>query len=455
MADLPASGSAKRTTLAEDVRALIASPRDLWLVYLATLFEFLGVYATLPTLPLWLTSDFGMSDQRAGWWTGAFSTVLTIFVFVVGSIADAIGVRTTLLLSLALAAAARLAMALAPAEGPAIAALLSFGLAYAMSKPVLQTAVQRASDERTRAFAFSLWYVSFNVSAALSGPFVIDVCRRAFLDHATGQLVRRAVRLPILGERMMTANGAIMGTGVVFAALAFVVVLALRKDFEHRTRPGGAAAEKRASPLAVLRDVLGDRAFWRFMVLLFFLAIVRMTFQHMYLTWPKYIVREQGESFPVGAVWSLNSVLILVLAPLGTVLTRDRAPFQVVLLGALISAVSPFILCFGSTMPLQIAMAIVLTVGEALWSPRLYEYNVAIAPRGREATYVSLAALPQFLSTLLVGPASGYLLATFCPASGPRHAQIMWALIGASTLIGPLGIWLGRDWLTSPPPDRR
>jgi len=127
----------------------------------------------------------------------------------------------------------------------------------------------------------------------------------------------------------------------------------------------------------------------------------------------------------------------------------------VVLLGALISAVSPFILCFGSTMPLQIAMAIVLTVGEALWSPRLYEYNVAIAPRGREATYVSLAALPQFLSTLLVGPASGYLLATFCPASGPRHAQIMWALIGASTLIGPLGIWLGRDWLTSPPPDRR
>ncbi len=92
-------------------------------------------------------------------------------------------------------------------------------------------------------------------------------------------------------------------------------------------------------------------------------------------------------------------------------------------------------------------MIAVLTVGEALWSPRLYEYNVSIAPRGREATYVSLASLPYFLAKFLVGPTSGYLLATYCPAEGPRQPAILWGVIGLSTVIGPIGIWLLRGWI--------
>jgi hypothetical protein len=98
-------------------------------------------------------------------------------------------------------------------------------------------------------------------------------------------------------------------------------------------------------------------------------------------------------------------------------------------------------------MPFQIAMVLTLTIGEALWSPRLYEYNLSIAPRGREATYVSLAALPYFLAKFLVGPTSGYLLEAFCPATGPRQPAILWAIIGMATMLGPIGIFLGRGWL--------
>jgi hypothetical protein len=183
------------------------------------------------------------------------------------------------------------------------------------------------------------------------------------------------------------------------------------------------------------------------MVLLALLSLVRMMFQHMHFTWPKYVLREQGDSFPIGTVWSLNSMLILFMAPLGTALTRHRKPFEVLVLGATISALSPFVLCFGSSMPYQIGMILVLTVGEALWSPRLYEYNLSIAPRGRETTYVSLAALPYFLAKFLVGPTSGYLLSTYVPAEGERHPGVLWAIIGVSTLIGPIGIWLGRRWI--------
>jgi MFS family permease len=448
----PPDPHAPKTTLAEDVRALLRCPRELWLVYLATFFEYLGIFSFLPTLPLWLSGDFGMSDERAGWWAATFSTLVTLFVFLVGSIADAIGVRRTLLIAFALAAITRLGMAVAPSPATAIAALLAFGFAYATTSPVLQTAVQRASTKQTRSFAFSFWYVSFNLAGAMCGPLIIDLTRRVFLDPATGKVGHRAVALPLLGEQMFSANTAIMAVGFVFAMVAFCVILTVRKDFEHAVHDAdaaGAAPARKVSPLVALRDVLRDRPFWRFMVLLLLLSLVRMMFQHMHFTWPKYVLREQGDDFPIGTVWSLNSFLILFLAPLGTALTRGRRPFEVLLFGATISALSPLVLCLGSSMPYQIGMILVLTVGEALWSPRLYEYNVSIAPRGREATYVSLASLPYFLAKFLVGPTSGYLLATFVPAQGPRNAAMLWGIIGMSTLLGPLGIWLGRGWISN------
>ncbi len=436
------------TSLADDLRALARCPRELWLVYLATFFEYVGIYSFLPTLTLWLSGDFGMSDQRAGWWAATFSMLITIFVFLVGSIADALGVRTTLILSFSLAALTRLAMSLAPTAPTAIAALIAFGFAYATSAPVLQTAVQRASTQRTRSFAFSFWYVSFNLGGVVAGP-LIDRTRRLFLDPDTQKLGTRLVPLPVLGPRVMTANAAILGLGFLSAVLAALVVMLMRRGFEDRPDPdGGPAPEgERTSPFTTLRLVFADKAFWRFMVLLVLLSLVRMMFQHMHFTWPKYVLRERGDAFPVGTVWSINSLLILGLAPLGTALTRRRRPFDVLLVGAFISSLSPFVLCLGSTMPFQIAMILLLTVGEALWSPRLYEYNVSIAPRGREATYVSLASLPYFLAKFLVGPTSGYLLSAYCPAEGPRHAAVLWAFIGLSTMLGPTGIWLLRGWI--------
>jgi len=439
-------------SIASDLRALLQAPRDLWIVFLATFFEYLGVYSFLSTLTLWLSSDHHFDDKAAGWWAATFSTLLTLVVFLVGSIADAIGVRRTLIISFALSAITRLAMFLAPSPTMAIVALLAFGFAFATSSPVLQAAVQRASTKRTRAFAFSLWYVSLNLAGFIVGPFIIDPVRHRFLG-ADGKLAAHVVHVPGWGDHMMTANGVIMGTGFFFAVLALVVTLTLRKNFEARVDPeDDPAPVKKTSALVALREVVSDRTFWRFIVLLALLSLVRMMFQHMHFTWPKYVTREQGDAFPVGTVWSYNSLLILFLAPLATLLTRHRKPFEVLVFGAFISAVSPFVLCFGSTWGLQVTMIVVLTIGEALWSPRLYEYNVSIAPRGREATYVSLASLPFFLAKFLVGPTSGYLLATFCPETGPRRSWIMWLIIGISTLLGPTSIWFARKWIAKEEP---
>ena len=449
---------APKTTLKEDLLELARSPRELWIVYAATFFEYLGIFSFLSTLKFWLSTDHHMSDTRAGWWAATFSTLLTLFVFLVGPLADAVGVRTMLLLSFGLAAVTRLAMSLAPSPTLAIAALLAFGFAYATTSPVLQTAVQKATSKRSRAFGFSLWYVSFNLAGTFVG-YIIDGTRDRFRDPVTHQLVTRHVDLPLVGDRVMSAHSAILAIGFVFAVIAAVVVAFIRKGFgtdNFLKDLGDEPAEPpkpRPNPAKVLAEVLADRTFWRFMFLLMLFALVKLIFQHMHFTWPTYVTRVEGESFPVGKVWALNSFLILFLAPLGTALTRNRKPLDVLILGAFITAASPFILTLGSGLYFQLAMVVTLTIGEALWSPRLYEYNLAIAPPGRESTYVSLSALPMFFAKLIVGPTAGYLLTAYCPEHGARQPALLWAIIATITMVGPVGIVLTRNWISPKTPD--
>ena len=78
----------------------------------------------------------------------------------------------------------------------------------------------------------------------------------------------------------------------------------------------------------------------------------------------------------------------------------------------------------GSIHPYYIMTAlylIVFSIGEAFYSPRVYEYAAAIAPKGQEASCGSLAYLPFLVGKLLVG-AGGWLLAAFC--SGTRSAAL-------------------------------
>ena len=85
-----------------------------------------------------------------------------------------------------------------------------------------------------------------------------------------------------------------------------------------------------------------------------------------------------------------------------------------------------------------ILFIIVLSFGEALWSPRLYEYVAVMAPPGREASYMGLTQLPMFAAKPLVGVMSGFLIAAYSPESGARNTELMWTIIFATTLAGPL-----------------
>ena len=57
-----------------------------------------------------------------------------------------------------------------------------------------------------------------------------------------------------------------------------------------------------------------------------------------------------------------------------------------------------------------------------------------------EIIHRRLEAVEQQTKRRGVGSFTGYLLAAFCPEIGPRHPALLWGIVGATTMVGPLGI---------------
>jgi hypothetical protein len=91
----------------------------------------------------------------------------------------------------------------------------------------------------------------------------------------------------------------------------------------------------------------------------------------------------------------------------------------------------------------------IFSIGEAFYSPRVYEYAAAIAPPGQEASYGALAYIPFLVGKLLIGT-SGWLLATFCPEHGECHAASLWLIFALAAAIAPIGLLVFRRYIQVP-----
>mmetsp|Transcript_12510 Transcript_12510/g.30189 ORF Transcript_12510/g.30189 Transcript_12510/m.30189 type:complete len:690 (-) Transcript_12510:3672-5741(-) len=192
------------------------------------------------------------------------------------------------------------------------------------------------------------------------------------------------------------------------------------------------------SPTQILRETCRSPSFRRFLLVCLIMLNVRMVFRHLDATLPKYMIREFGPDVPKGTIYAINPALIIVLVPIVTAATSNVEPLVMMHYGSYISAASVFILAFSTSIWACIVFVTVLSVGESIWSPRLYDYSVSVCREGREGTYMALTSAPLFLAKLPVGFLSGLLLQRYCPEDGERNSQVMWLIIGLITATSPV-----------------
>ncbi len=413
--------------LRADLGALLRGPRELWLLFALKFLESVAHFAIYTLLAVYLSEDLHYGDQQAGVIAGTWLTAVSIVMFFSGFIADVMGIRRAMLLAVSSVLVGRTMMALL--HDPVLP-LVGLGIStwgVASMIPTMTAGVRRYTTKDTVSFGFSLFYVIMNVGA-LVAPLMVGSLR-AWL--------KTGLDLSLFGMTSHFSTSQLVFS-VAAAVTAVTGVLALGLTGEPAV--DNDAPKKDNSFLRVLKDVAGERAFWGFMLFVSLLVLVRLIFQHAHLTWPKYTQREIGKDFNFAFYWAINPAMIIVLTPIVTALTRRLSAFWCIVAGSLITTSSVFFIASSSAIWAQIGFIVTLSLGETLWSPRLYEYTAVVAPPGREASYMGLSQIPMFVAKPIVGWMSGWMLSSWCPETGPRDAQFMWLVIGLTTLVGPLAI---------------
>jgi MFS family permease len=462
---------------------LKGAPRELWLTFLIKLLIYTAYSITNKTLIIWLSKDLGFSDQGASVIVGSiWAPAMTIFILLAGSMTDAIGLRRTFFIGVAICTFARTVMVLT--RNPALAfvcGLLPLAIGEALGTPVLLAATRVYSTTAQRSIAFSMIYALMNVGYWVAG-YVFDLVRS--LD----------LHVDIAGFQP-TPHAQLFAVSLALEILLFPTIYFLRRSAEGRSAPAeivsdrqlGSAglwsglaqsAQKSANDtISLFRRLIGQSGFYRLIVFFVFVGFLKMIFLLADYVFPKFGDREMGLHAPVGKLVGINAIVIIVLAPVVGALTQRIASYRMVIIGSIICAAGVFVMALptdwfvpmansvfghalghgylqltGAIHPYYIMSAIYLTifsVGEAFYSPRVYEYAASIAPPGQEASYGSLAYLPFLFGKLLIS-ASGWLLAVFCPEHGPRHSGMMWFIFALAASIAPIGLILFRHYIRVP-----
>jgi MFS family permease len=455
---------------------LRTAPRELWIIFAAYLLENIAYkLSSGQVLPGWLSLELGMGDEAKGITIGIWSALVTLFTVLVGSFTDAAGIRRTFLFGFVICLTGRIVMALAGVQWVAlVVGLLPLAVGLALMTPVMAAAMKRYTTAAQRSVAFSLYYALMNLGFAI-GARLFDYLRHVMGENGTwtmpgGYAEFSTYRVMILWSVAFTVPGLLL---TWFFLRDGVEVTETGLQIAPQKPKNGPQENLLVTSARIFRGLWRQPMFFRFLMFMALIVGVKMIFFFMDYLIPDFAKREISIDAPFAQVSvMLNSLLILVLAPLCGVLTQKISAYRMISIGSLISALSVFLLAappamfqplanswFGNLIVHQwlnvagpvnprylslFLFIVVMSVGEALWSPRLYEYAAAIAPKGKEASYMALTSLPYFFAKCGAGFLSGWMLANYCPASGLRNSTFMWFIVGCMALVTPLGTFVFR-----------
>lgn len=426
-------------TLRESFGSLAGCPRELWLVYLLKFLESYGYFSISMLLVLYLSDEFGLSDMQAGTIYGLFGAFTGLASFLMGFVIDSLGVRASLIAGFTIMTAAR--FLLATTTSLVVVKLVLFvmmPIGGSLGIPVLSMGIKRYTTSRNRGFAFGVFYAVMNVAALLSG-LMIDLMEIKFSSGLT------------IDGMYYSPRRLIILSGMVLSFIGGLTALFFR---EIKVGEGSGEVQamvvKPVTPWQIASEVTQMPHFWRFLGITVICINLKMIFRYMDAVLPSYLVREFGSYVPKGSIYSINPAMIIVLVPLISALTTEYLHFDMIHFGSYISGMSALPLALSTSIPAAITFVVILSLGEAIWSPRFYDLTVSMAPEGREGTFVAMGAAPLFFAKFPVGLMSGYLLETYCPKEGERSSHTMWLIIWGTTMCSPIFLSVCQRWLRSP-----
>jgi len=358
--------------------------RPFWVANISELFERLSYYAAFASLPRYLHESLNFGVERASSLAGLFGGLVWFLAAFGGALADRMGFRRALSLAYLILAISYFLLGsigspwLAPVRNAMplvvlvtlILMLPAFGVA--LVKPSVVGTTARASKENVRSIGYSIYYTLVNIGGAL-GPFLAGWVHR----HLSVEKV--------------------FGMAALSVFVMFFAVLLL---FKEPRRSGEAQTESLGH---VARNFLTVVSNWRFMLFLIIFSGYYIAFWQEFIILPLYIHEYVNAASNTEALLSWDSLTVIALQMVVSILTQKMPAFRGITLGTLISGLAWILLIVHPSVPMAVATLIVVAIGEITQQPRYYEYISRLAPSGQQGTYMALPSCPLALGRSWAG----------------------------------------------------
>jgi MFS family permease len=374
-------------------------PAAAWILFGGVFINRFGTFVT-PFLVIYLTR-LGNSVAQAGVALGAYGAGHIVASSLGGHLADRIGRRNTIVLSMFGSAAAMLALSQARSFGAILAIAFAAAAMGELYRPASHALIGDLIAPEHRVVAFGLYRFAVNLGFA-AGPAL------------AGFLAERSFFYLFLGDALTS-----MGYG--FIAL-FALPHGLR-TYSKTERAGEA-----------LRIAARDVPFLVFLAATLCYGLIEM---QTLSTFSLYVTEVFHSTRVYGAILSLNGVLIIFFELFITNLTQRLPPRPVIALGYFLGCFGYALTGLARTVPALAATAVIWTLGEMVSSPMAGAYVSRIAPENVRGRYMGMM-VSMWSIAMFIGPMAGTLIFQ-------RNPNVLW--IGA----GALGVISASLLLYTPP----
>ena len=383
------------TSLRGDLRSL---PRPLWFLYAGQFFNRFGSFV-LTFLVLYLT-DRGFSAPDAGLAVSAYGAGHLASSAVGGYLADRLGRRSTIAISMYASAGAMLA--LSQAESIAAITFLTgvAGFAAELYRPASSALLSDLVPPEQRVTAFAVYRLAIDAGFA-AGPAV------------AGLLAEESFVWLFVGDAL---------TSIIFGTVVLIAIPETKPTLPQPTDGPGAVTV-----------MFRDRAF-----MLFLGASLLTTFVYMQ-SGSGFPLHVRGEGFSAaiyGLLISLNGIVVVVLELPLTSITRRLPARPVMACGWILLGAGFGLTTFAHTVPMLALTVFIWTLGEIVNAPVGSAYVAALAPEHLRGRYMGTWGL-TWSAGLMLGPALGAQLF----AAGPGYlwgiCAVLSALAAALVMLSP------------------
>lgn len=333
-------------TFRESVRAL---PREAWILFGGAFINRFGTFVSI--FLLLFLRDLGYSIGTAGLVIAGYGFGSLIASALGGFLADRLGRKNTITLSM-FASAASMVMLSQARSLPALAALTFLaGVATEFYRPASSALLADLVAPQHRVTGFAIYRLAINAGFAI-GPAV------------AGLLADRSFLYVFLGDA---------ATSVVFGIIAFFRLPEGVRTRKHEEAPGEGWGR-----------VLKDRN-----LLLLCLSSVLATFVYGQVeTGLPLHVKDVGLSnSDFGLLVSLNGLLIVLIELPISAWTQRRAARPMMALGIMLTGLGFSMTAVAHNAPLLALTVVVWTFGEMIHAPVSHAYVAGIAPRHLRGRY--------------------------------------------------------------------